>query len=54
LIDTISKIARAKWTGGVAQGVEHLPSKLKALISTSITAKKKKRKKKRRKYIQYT
>jgi hypothetical protein len=31
--------------GGVAQGVEHLPSKLKALSSNSSIIKKKKKKK---------
>jgi hypothetical protein len=34
--DPISKITRTKWTGGVAQTVEHLPRKCKALIQTPI------------------
>jgi hypothetical protein len=29
--DPISKITNAKWVGGLAQVVEHLPSKFKAL-----------------------
>jgi hypothetical protein len=36
---TISKITRAKRAGGLAQEVECLPSKCKALISNPSTAK---------------
>jgi hypothetical protein len=36
--DRISKITRAKWTGGVAQVEEHLLSKLKALSSNPRSA----------------
>jgi hypothetical protein len=38
----ISKIARPKWTGGVAQVVEHLLCKFKATSSNPIKTKKKK------------
>jgi hypothetical protein len=31
------------WAGGMAQMVEHLPSKVKALSSTPVIAKKRKR-----------
>jgi hypothetical protein len=38
--DPISKISIAKWTGGVAQGVEHMLSKYKALsLNPSLTKK---------------
>jgi hypothetical protein len=40
--DHISKITRAKWTGGVAQVAEHLLSKCKVLRSNSSLKKKKK------------
>jgi hypothetical protein len=43
----ISKITRAKWTGGVAQIVECLFCKHKVLNSTPIPTKKKKKKRKR-------
>jgi hypothetical protein len=36
----ISKITKAKWTGGVVQAVEHLLCKLEALSSNPYTAKK--------------
>jgi hypothetical protein len=36
---TIFKIIRAKWTGDVAQEIEHLLCKLKALSSNPSTAK---------------
>jgi hypothetical protein len=42
LWDAISKITRPKWTGGVAQAVEHLLCKLKALSSTPSCTKDKK------------
>jgi hypothetical protein len=45
--DPISKITRAKWTGGLAQAVEHLLCKCKALSSNPVPSKKKKKKKKR-------
>jgi hypothetical protein len=38
--DPISKITRAKWTGDVAQAVEHLPSNCEALSSNPSAAKK--------------
>jgi hypothetical protein len=41
LRDPISKITRAKWTGGAAQVVEHLLCKLEDLSSNPITPKKK-------------
>jgi hypothetical protein len=41
LWDTISNITRAKWTGGVAQGVECLLCKHKALSSNLIPTRKK-------------
>jgi hypothetical protein len=47
--DPISKITRAKRAGGVAQVVEPLPSKCKALSSNPKTKKKKKKKKKEKK-----
>jgi hypothetical protein len=37
--DPISKITRAKKAGGVAQAVEHLPSKCKTLSSKPSIAK---------------
>jgi hypothetical protein len=40
-VDTISKITKAKRTGGVAQVVEYLPRKNKVLSSNHNTAKKK-------------
>jgi hypothetical protein len=40
LRDPISKITRAKWTGGVAQAVEHLFCKCKALSSNPSLTKK--------------
>jgi hypothetical protein len=43
--DLISKVAKAKKVGGVAQVVEHLPSQLKALSSTTNTIKTKQNKK---------
>jgi hypothetical protein len=46
--DPISKIARVKRTGRVAQVVEHLPSKCEALNSNPSTAKRKKERKKNR------
>jgi hypothetical protein len=46
LRDPILKITRAKWTGGVAQAVEHLLCKCKALSSNLSATKKKKKKKK--------
>jgi hypothetical protein len=39
----ISKITKAKLSGGVAQAVEHLLYKCKALKSTPIPSKKKKK-----------
>jgi hypothetical protein len=42
--DPISKIARAKWTGGVAQGVEHLLCKYEALSSNTGATKNKNKK----------
>jgi hypothetical protein len=42
LWDPISKITRAKWTGGVAWAVEYLFCKLKALSSNTSPTKKKK------------
>jgi hypothetical protein len=39
--DSTSKITRAKWTGGVAQGVQRLLSKPKALSSNPVLPKKK-------------
>jgi hypothetical protein len=39
LQDPISKITRAKWTAGVAQAVEHLLCKCKALSSNHIPPK---------------
>jgi hypothetical protein len=39
----ISKITKAKWTGGVAQAVDGLLCKLKALSSNSGNTKKKKK-----------
>jgi hypothetical protein len=44
--DPISKITRAKRAGGVAQVVEPLPSKCKALSSNPKTKKKKKKERK--------
>jgi hypothetical protein len=41
---SISKIPRAKWTGGVVQVLEHLLCKGEALSSNSSIAKKKKKK----------
>jgi hypothetical protein len=38
----ISKITKAKWTGGMVQGVEHLLCKHKVLSSNSNHTKKKK------------
>jgi hypothetical protein len=46
--DSISKIAAAKWIGGVAQAVEHLFCKRKILHTNSRPTKKKKKKKKKR------
>jgi hypothetical protein len=43
LQDLISKITRTKWTEGVAQAVEHLLCKHKALSSNSSPTKEKKR-----------
>jgi hypothetical protein len=43
--DPISKITRAKWTGGVAQVAEHLLCKHKALNSNYKSHQKKKKKK---------
>jgi hypothetical protein len=43
--NSISKIIRAKWTGGVAKVVESLLCKLGALSSNSNRIKKKKKKK---------
>jgi hypothetical protein len=40
--DSISKIITAKRTGRMAQAVQHLPSKYKALSSTPVPTKKKK------------
>jgi hypothetical protein len=40
--DPISKITKAKWTGGVTQAVESLLCKCKALSSNPILTKKKK------------
>jgi hypothetical protein len=40
----ISKITRAKWTGGVTQAVEHLLCKHKTLSSNPSPTKKKKKK----------
>jgi hypothetical protein len=40
--DLISKITRAKRSGGMAQVVEHLPSKCETLSSNPSTGKKKK------------
>jgi hypothetical protein len=45
--DPISKITRVKWTGGVAQVIEHLLCKCKVLRSNSSPFKKKDRKKER-------
>jgi hypothetical protein len=42
----ISKITRAKWNGGVAQVVEHLHCKLKALNSNPQSHNEKEKKKK--------
>jgi hypothetical protein len=42
--DHISKITKAKWTGGMAQAVEHQLCKSKVLIQTPIPLKKKKKK----------
>jgi hypothetical protein len=42
--DPISKITRAKWTGGVTQAVECLLYKCKALSSNPCPIKKKKKK----------
>jgi ABC-type uncharacterized transport system auxiliary subunit len=39
--DSISKITRAKWSGGMNQMVEHLLSKCKDLSSNSSTVKRK-------------
>jgi hypothetical protein len=36
----ISKITRAKWTGGVVQGIEHLLCKCETLSSNSLKKKK--------------
>jgi hypothetical protein len=44
----MSKITRAKWTAGVAQGVECLLCKCKALSSNPSVTKKKKKEKKRK------
>jgi hypothetical protein len=41
-MDPISKITRAKRVGGIAQAVECLPSKHKALSSNPMPQKKKK------------
>jgi hypothetical protein len=41
--DPISKITRAKWTGGMAQEVENLLYKCKALSSNPIPPKEKKK-----------
>jgi hypothetical protein len=41
--DPISKITKAKWTGGVTQAVESLLCKCKALSSNPILTKKKKK-----------
>jgi hypothetical protein len=41
IIPFISKITRAKWTGGVAQAVEHLLYKHEALSSKPSPIKKK-------------
>jgi hypothetical protein len=38
--DSISKIIRAKWTGGVAKDIEHLLCKHEALSSNSNPTKK--------------
>jgi hypothetical protein len=45
--DHIPKITRAKWTGGVAQVVESLLCKCKALSSNSSLIKKKKKERKK-------
>jgi hypothetical protein len=42
--DPVSKIIRSKKAGGLAQVVEHLPSKCAALISNPSTAKQKREK----------
>jgi hypothetical protein len=47
--DPMSKITRAKRVGGMAQSVQHLPSKCKALNSNSSTANAPKKKKKKQK-----
>jgi hypothetical protein len=44
------QITRAKWTGGVAQAVEHLLSKHKALSLNPSNTKKRKKEKKKKKY----
>jgi hypothetical protein len=49
LRDPISKITRAKRTGGVAQVIECLPCKHKALNSNPVQPKEKKIKKERKK-----
>jgi hypothetical protein len=41
--DPISKITRAKWTGGVAEATEHLLCKCEALGSNPVPQKKKKK-----------
>jgi hypothetical protein len=41
--NSISKITRAKWTGGVAQAVEHLLCKPEVLSSNSSPRKRKKK-----------
>jgi hypothetical protein len=46
----ISKITKAKWTGGVAQAVDGLLCKLKALSSNSGNTKKKKVKMKQKNF----
>jgi hypothetical protein len=45
LTDSISKITRGKWTGGVVQVVEYLPCKHEALSSAPQFHQKKKKKK---------
>jgi hypothetical protein len=47
----ISKITKAKRSGGMIQAVEHLPSKLKTLSSNPSTTKKRKEKSPKPKFI---
>jgi hypothetical protein len=51
--DSISRATRAKWTGGVAQVVDHLICKCKALSSNPSLTKKKKEKEKKKETQQY-